>query len=87
MLSHPPPKKQVLADKAVEIAARDGHAVERVLVYENADAAPKASTPFVPGRDEWWDEAVGAQAAEAEVEWVDAEHPLFLLYTSGSTGE
>ena len=40
-----PASEQVIADKAVEIAARDGHAVERVLVYENADAAPKASTP------------------------------------------
>lgn len=25
-------------------------------------------------------------STECEVEWVDAEHPLFMLYTSGSTG-
>jgi acetyl-CoA synthetase len=28
----------------------------------------------------------GNQSAECEPEWVDAEHPLFILYTSGSTG-
>jgi len=43
-------------------------------------------TELKSGRDQWWDEAVGSQGAECPVEWVEAESPLFILYTSGSTG-
>ena len=61
--------------------------VPTVVVHEVKHAAPRADTKIVAGRDVWWEDAVAGQAAAAEVEWVDAEHPLFLLYTSGSTGE
>jgi acetyl-CoA synthetase len=57
-----------------------------VLVYENVRAAPKGVAPFKEGRDVWYADAIAGQPTTAEVEWVDAEHPLFLLYTSGSTG-
>lgn len=57
-----------------------------VVVYENKVAAPKGSCSFVEGRDVWYADAIAAQPTTAEVEWVEAEHPLFLLYTSGSTG-
>ena len=39
------------------------------------------------GRDIWWHDAVANQAKTCEPEWVNSEHPLFLLYTSGSTGK
>ena len=39
------------------------------------------------GRDYWWQDAVESQPSSCEPEWVDSEHPLFLLYTSGSTGK
>jgi acetyl-CoA synthetase len=76
-----------IADKALDLSAAAGHTVEKVLVYENTYAAKKADTPMKEGRDVWWDEETGGLPKEAEVEWVEAEHPLFLLYTSGSTGE
>jgi acetyl-CoA synthetase len=38
-------------------------------------------------RDLWWHEAVADVDDTCEPEWVDSEHPLFLLYTSGSTGK
>ena len=60
--------------------------VERVLVYENPSAGPREAVPFSPGRDVWWQEEVLQQPATCPLEWVPAEHPLFLLYTSGSTG-
>ena len=43
-------------------------------------------TAWVEDRDLWWDDVVGPQPAEHEPEWVEAEHPLFILYTSGTTG-
>lgn len=42
---------------------------------------------MVPGRDVWWADALAAAPrAGGEVVWVDAEDPLFCLFTSGSTG-
>ena len=34
-----------------------------------------------------WSDVVKGQSAECEPEWVESEHPLFILYTSGSTGK
>jgi acetyl-CoA synthetase len=39
------------------------------------------------GRDVWWDELVPAQSADCPPEHLDSEHPLFTLYTSGTTGK
>ena len=39
------------------------------------------------GRDVWYDEALEAADAECPAEPLDAEHPLFILYTSGSTAK
>ena len=60
--------------------------VPTVIVQETKHAVPRADTRVVEGRDVWWEDAVAGQPTEAEVEWVEADHPLFLLYTSGSTG-
>jgi acetyl-CoA synthetase len=60
--------------------------VEHVVVHEVKHAVPRADAKFYEGRDVWWEDAVAGQPTEAEVEWVEADHPLFLLYTSGSTG-
>jgi len=38
------------------------------------------------GRDIWYHEAVDAASTDCPAEEVEAEHPLFILYTSGSTG-
>ncbi|ANC31526.1 acetate--CoA ligase [Isoptericola dokdonensis] len=42
---------------------------------------------WTEGRDVWWHDAVDAADTFHEPEWVDAEHPLFILYTSGTTGK
>ena len=42
---------------------------------------------WTEGRDVWWHEIVDRQSAEHTPEAFDAEHPLFILYTSGTTGK
>ncbi len=46
-----------------------------------------APVGWVPGRDHWYHQLVGAQSAECAAEPMAAEDPLFILYTSGSTGK
>jgi acetyl-CoA synthetase len=57
--------------------------VETVIVYRRTGA----DVAMQDGRDVDWDEVIEGQAGECEPEWVGAEHPLFILYTSGSTGQ
>jgi len=42
--------------------------------------------PWTRDRDVWLDEAAATQAASCPLAWVDAAHPLFMLFTSGGTG-
>jgi acetyl-CoA synthetase len=38
-------------------------------------------------RDLWWDDVVGRQSTEHNPEAFDSEHPLYVMYTSGTTGK
>ena len=40
---------------------------------------------WTEGRDVWWHDLVAAQPAEHEPEAFDSEHPLYIMYTSGTT--
>jgi acetyl-CoA synthetase len=42
---------------------------------------------WTEGRDVWWSDAVDKQSAEHTPEAFDAEHPLYVMYTSGTTGK
>ncbi|WP_265520309.1 acetate--CoA ligase [Oerskovia flava] len=42
---------------------------------------------WTEGRDVWWHEALEAADVQHDPVWVEAEHPLFILYTSGTTGK
>jgi acetyl-CoA synthetase len=78
---------KVKADEALEEAARQGQEVDKVLVWRRHAGQYASSTPMAPGRDFFVDEALG-QYAGSVVEPVSmpAEAPLFLMYTSGTTG-
>ena len=66
-----------------EALAKGAPSVEHVLVVRRTGQ----DTAWTEGRDVWWDEALAAAPAEHEPVWVEAEHPLFILYTSGTTGK
>ncbi len=61
----------------------DASPVEHVVVVRRTGI----DVPWTAGRDLWWHEVVGAASAEHIAEAFDAEQPLFLLYTSGTTGK
>ncbi len=56
--------------------------VEKIIVAQRTGTTP----PQLEGNELSWDTLLSNQAASCEPTWVDAEHPLFVLYTSGSTG-
>jgi acetyl-CoA synthetase len=57
--------------------------VKTVVVFQRA---PSVTVAMQAGRDIWWHEAMAAAPAECAAEWMDAEDPLYILYTSGTTG-
>jgi acetyl-CoA synthetase len=57
--------------------------VEHVLVVRRTGI----DTPWTEGRDLWWHDTVEPASPEHTPEAFDSEHPLFLLYTSGTTGK
>jgi acetyl-CoA synthetase len=75
------------AEDAVRTAAREGQQVDKVLVWRRFRDKYVSATPMVDGRDVFMDEALQHYAGKrvAPVP-MPAEAPLFLMYTSGTTG-
>jgi len=57
--------------------------VTQVLVVKRTGQ----ETAWVEGRDIWWHELVNPQPSTHSPEYFDSEHPLFILYTSGTTAK
>ncbi len=78
---------KVKADEALEEAARQGQEVDKVLVWRRHPGQYASATPMAPGRDFFVDELLPEHAgAVVEPVSMPAEAPLFLMYTSGTTG-
>ena len=67
---------------AVDEALRGEHNVKKVLVVKRTGQEVAWTD-----RDIWWHEIVERQSAEHVAESFDSEHPLFILYTSGTTAK
>ncbi len=67
----------------VNEALRHCASVRHCVVYRRTGTAVE----MVHGRDVWWHEQMETASGECAAEPLDSEHPLFLLYTSGTTGK
>ncbi|RGE19378.1 acetate--CoA ligase [Leucobacter sp. wl10] len=70
-------------DDALALETGGEPSVQRVLVVERT----KNEVAMVPGRDLWWHEEITAFDGDHEPQGFPAENPLFILYTSGTTGK
>jgi acetyl-CoA synthetase len=69
--------------KNADEALSGAPSIERVIVYKRTGEPVNMAPP----RDLWWHDQVGKMAGVCPAERLDAEHPLFMLYTSGTTGK
>jgi acetyl-CoA synthetase len=75
--------KEVKLKTAVDEALKETPSVESCIVVKRTGS----DIHMEPGRDHWWHETMAAVNADCPAEELDSEHPLFILYTSGTTGK
>ena len=76
------------ADEAYDISIKEGHTIEKVLVWQRHPEKYSSSSPLVEGRDYSMNEVLkGYKRAKVAPVSMPAEAPLFLMYTSGTTGK
>jgi acetyl-CoA synthetase len=76
------------ADIACELAEKDGQKVDKVLVWQRYPGKASSPTPMVEGRDYFVNDVLKEYYGErVDPVPVPAEDPLFLMYTSGTTGK
>jgi len=69
--------------EAVDKAVVECPTVENVLVVRRTGQ----EVAWTEGRDHWWHDLVAEASVDCPAESLDSEHPLFILYTSGTTGK
>lgn len=78
-------KKNV--DQALQSVSNEGVSgcptVEKVIVLKRTGT----EVQMAEGRDFWWQELMNGSNDKHEAVQLDSEHPLFILYTSGTTGK
>ena len=73
-------------DEARAKSAERGHTVEKVLVVRRT-GQDLGADGWDDAVDVWWHDVVDSASAEHTPEAFDAEHPLYVMYTSGTTGK
>lgn len=75
--------KTIPIKKIVDEAVERCDSVETVIIKKRTGE----DVNMIAGRDFWWDELTEGVTCDNNAEILDAEDPLFILYTSGSTGQ
>ena len=74
---------EVKLKATVDEAVVNTPSVKHVIVYKRTGSAVEMKS----GRDHWWHELMAKASDQHEAEPLEAEHPLYILYTSGTTGK
>lgn len=75
--------KKVPLKKQADEALKNAPSVKHSIVYQRTGD----EVDWTEGRDVWWHKAIEGKDEECETEHLDANDPLFFLYTSGTTGK
>jgi acetyl-CoA synthetase len=74
---------EVKLKAAVDEALKETPSVESCIVVKRTGS----NIHMEAGRDHWWHELITTVNSDCPAEELDSEHPLFILYTSGTTGK
>ena len=74
---------EVQLKQAVDAALKQTPSVKGCIVVRRTGS----KIHMEPGRDYWWHEVMQTVSADCPAEELESEHPLYILYTSGTTGK
>jgi acetyl-CoA synthetase len=74
---------EVKLKPAVDEALKETPSVTSCIVFRRTGT----QVDWKDGRDHWWHELMADESAGCDAEELDSEHPLYILYTSGTTGK
>ncbi len=75
--------RKVYLKEQADVALEEAPSVKQVIVCKRTGDG----VPWTAGRDVWWHDLIFDSPKECETEKLDANDPLFFLYTSGTTGK